>query len=191
MNKLARKSLLALAAAGTFALAGLGSCGSKNKEASADSDSILAAEQAIDEEATAPDTLPSGYNAAFFNDESKKSATATDSTWTQTASGLKYAVVKEGTGKQPTANSEVTVHYTGILTNGYKFDSSVDRGEPATFPLNGVIPGWTEGLQLMKEGGKTVFYIPSALGYGSQGAPGAIPPDADLLFEVELIKVNS
>lgn len=191
MNKLARKSLLTLAAAGTFALVGLGSCGSKNKEASADSDSILAAEQAIDEEATAPDTLPSGYNAAFFNDESKKSATATDSTWTQTASGLKYAVVKEGTGKQPTANSEVTVHYTGILTNGYKFDSSVDRGEPATFPLNGVIPGWTEGLQLMKEGGKTVFYIPSALGYGSQGAPGAIPPDADLLFEVELIKVNS
>ena len=107
-----------------------------------------------------------------------------------TASGLQYVVEKEGTGAQPTAEDEVTVHYTGKLLNGQVFDSSVNRGEPATFPLNRVIPGWTEGLQLMKAGGKAVFYIPSALAYGSAGAPPMIGPDADLIFTVELISVG-
>lgn len=108
-----------------------------------------------------------------------------------TESGLQYIVEKEGTGKTPTAESEVTVHYTGMLLDGQVFDSSVNRGEPATFPLNRVIPGWTEGLQLMKEGGKYRFFIPSDLAYGPQGIPNAIPPHSTLIFDVELIKVNS
>lgn len=106
-----------------------------------------------------------------------------------TASGLQYLVEKEGTGAQPTATDEVTVHYTGKLLDGTVFDSSVSRGEPATFPLNRVIPGWTEGVQLMKEGGKYTFFIPSELAYGPQGVPNAIPPHSTLIFEVELIKV--
>lgn len=107
-----------------------------------------------------------------------------------TTSGLQYVVEKEGTGAQPTAEDEVTVHYTGKLLNGQVFDSSVNRGEPATFPLNRVIPGWTEGVQLMKEGAKYTFFIPSDLAYGPQGMPGAIPPHSTLIFDVELIKVN-
>ena len=107
-----------------------------------------------------------------------------------TASGLQYVVEKEGTGAQPTAEDEVTVHYTGKLLNGQVFDSSVNRGEPATFPLNRVIPGWTEGVQLMKEGAKYEFFIPSDLAYGPQGIPNVIPPHSTLIFEVELIKVN-
>ncbi|MCH5214451.1 MAG: FKBP-type peptidyl-prolyl cis-trans isomerase [Muribaculaceae bacterium] len=107
-----------------------------------------------------------------------------------TASGLQYVVEKEGTGRQPKATSNVTVHYTGRLLNGQVFDSSVSRGEPATFPLNRVIPGWTEGLQLMKEGAKYVFFIPSDLAYGAQGAGRDIPPHSTLIFEVELIKVE-
>lgn len=106
-----------------------------------------------------------------------------------TASGLQYIVEKEGTGAQPTAEDEVTVHYTGKLLDGTVFDSSVSRGEPATFPLNRVIPGWTEGVQLMKEGGKYTFFIPSDLAYGPQGVPNAIPPHSTLIFDVELIKV--
>lgn len=106
-----------------------------------------------------------------------------------TESGLQYIVEKEGTGAQPTATDEVTVHYTGKLLDGTVFDSSVSRGEPATFPLNRVIPGWTEGVQLMKEGGKYMFFIPSELAYGPQGVPNAIPPHSTLIFEVELIKV--
>lgn len=106
-----------------------------------------------------------------------------------TASGLQYIVDKEGTGARPTAEDEVTVHYTGKLLDGTVFDSSVSRGEPATFPLNRVIPGWTEGVQLMKEGGKYTFFIPSDLAYGPQGVPNAIPPHSTLIFDVELIKV--
>ena len=106
-----------------------------------------------------------------------------------TASGLQYVVEKEGEGAQPTAEDEVTVHYTGRLLNGQVFDSSVQRGEPATFPLNRVIPGWTEGVKLMKEGAKYTFFIPSDLAYGPQGIPNAIPPHSTLIFEVELIKV--
>ena len=107
-----------------------------------------------------------------------------------TASGLQYVVEKEGTGAKPGPEDEVTVHYTGRLHNGQVFDSSVNRGEPATFPLNRVIPGWTEGVQLMNEGSKYTFFIPSDLAYGAQGIPNAIPPHSTLIFDVELIKVN-
>lgn len=107
-----------------------------------------------------------------------------------TASGLRYITEVEGTGPSPLATDQVTVHYSGYLLNGTKFDSSVDRGQPATFGLNQVIRGWTEGLQLMKQGGKTKFIIPPDLGYGPQGAGGIIPPNAWLVFDVELIKVN-
>ena len=107
----------------------------------------------------------------------------------ETPSGLQYVVEKEGEGAQPGAEDEVPVHYTGQLLDGTVFDSSVNRGEPATFPLNRVIPGWTEGVQLMKEGAKYRFFIPSDLAYGAQGVPNAIPPHSTLIFDVELIKV--
>jgi peptidyl-prolyl cis-trans isomerase A (cyclophilin A) len=108
-----------------------------------------------------------------------------------TPSGLRYIMHQEGTGKQPKATDSVTVHYTGKFLDGKVFDSSVQRGQPITFGLNQVIKGWTEGLQLMKEGGKATLYIPYQLAYGEQGYPGAIPPKSDLIFEVELIKVGS
>lgn len=107
-----------------------------------------------------------------------------------TASGLQYLVLKEGTGKSPKATDSVKCHYEGFLTDGTVFDSSVQRGTPATFPLGGVIKGWTEGLQLMKEGGKTRFFIPYNLAYGEAGASGSIPPYATLIFDVELIEVK-
>lgn len=107
----------------------------------------------------------------------------------ETASGLRYEVITEGTGKMPAVTDTVVVHYTGTLTDGTKFDSSRDRGEPISFPLNGVIAGWTEGLQLMKEGARYKLYIPADLGYGAAGAGGAIPPNADLIFDVELLEV--
>lgn len=107
-----------------------------------------------------------------------------------TASGLQYKVLTEGTGKSPKATDKVVCHYEGMLIDGTMFDSSVQRGEPATFGLNQVIAGWTEGLQLMKEGGKTRFFIPYNLGYGAQGAGGSIPPYAALIFDVELIEVK-
>ena len=122
--------------------------------------------------------------AKFLEENGKKEGVHT------TASGLQYIIDKEGTGKQPTATDNVTVHYTGRLLDGKVFDSSVARGEPATFPLNRVIPGWTEGLQLMKEGAKYTFFIPSDLAYGAQGAGRDIPPHSTLIFEVELIKVG-
>ena len=104
-----------------------------------------------------------------------------------TASGLQYKHIVEGTGESPVASNTVTVHYTGKLIDGTVFDSSVERGEPISFGLGQVIPGWTEGLQLMKAGGKTELYIPSELGYGARGAGGAIPPNSALIFEVDLI----
>jgi len=107
----------------------------------------------------------------------------------QTASGLQYKVVQEGTGANPDKNDKVTVHYHGTLTDGTVFDSSVDRKQPATFGLNQVIPGWTEGLQYMKEGAKYTFYIPQNLAYGAR-AQGKIPAFSTLIFEVELIKVE-
>ena len=108
----------------------------------------------------------------------------------QTESGLQYMVLKEGTGAKPGPTDEVTVHYTGKLINGTVFDSSVERGEPATFPLNKVIPGWTEGLQLMSEGAKYRLFIPSERAYGEKGAGEQILPNSTLIFDVELIKVE-
>ena len=109
---------------------------------------------------------------------------------TTTESGLKYIVLQQGTGNKPAATSNVKVHYTGMLLEGKVFDSSVQRGEPIDFGLNQVIKGWTEGVQLMQEGSKYKFYIPSQLAYGERGAGGVIPPNTDLIFEVELIKIN-
>ncbi len=109
---------------------------------------------------------------------------------TETASGLQYRVVEEGHGRSPAATDRVTVHYRGTLIDGTEFDSSYSRGEPATFPLNGVIPGWTEGVQLMSEGATFEFFIPADLAYGEQGRPGPIGPNSTLIFQVELLEVH-
>jgi FKBP-type peptidyl-prolyl cis-trans isomerase FkpA len=106
-----------------------------------------------------------------------------------TPSGLQYKVLREGSGKSPKPTDVVVVNYRGTLINGKEFDSS-KAGQPIEFPLNRVIPGWTEGVQLMKEGAKYEFFIPSNLAYGSRGAGGAIGPDETLIFEVELLKVK-
>ena len=104
-------------------------------------------------------------------------------------SGLQYKVLREGNGKRPAATDRVKCHYEGQLTNGQVFDSSYRRGEPAVFPLNGVIAGWTEGVQLMNEGAKYRFFIPFNLAYGERGTGQAIPPYAALVFDVELLEV--
>lgn len=108
----------------------------------------------------------------------------------QTASGLQYILLEPGTGKAPKATDVVKVHYRGTLLDGTEFDSSYKRNEPIEFPLNRVIPGWTEGLQLVKEGGKIRLFIPSDLAYGPRGAGGAIGPDETLVFDVELLGVR-
>ncbi len=107
-----------------------------------------------------------------------------------TASGLQYEIIEEGEGASPVPGDQVTVHYTGRLIDGTVFDSSVERGEPATFGVTQVIPGWVEALQMMKKGAKWRLFIPSALAYGPNGAGGLIGPDATLLFDVELININ-
>lgn len=120
---------------------------------------------------------------AFLKENATKEGVVT------TASGLQYKVICEGTGKSPKATDKVRCHYEGMLIDGTLFDSSLQRNEPADFPLNGVITGWTEGLQLMKEGAKYRFFIPYRLGYGERGAGQSIPPYSTLIFDVELIKV--
>jgi len=107
-----------------------------------------------------------------------------------TASGLQYKVLKSGSGKTPKPTDTVKVHYHGTLIDGTVFDSSVERGEPISFPVNGVIPGWTEALQLMKVGSKWELYIPASLAYGERGAGGKIPANAALIFEVELLGIK-
>jgi FKBP-type peptidyl-prolyl cis-trans isomerase FkpA len=121
---------------------------------------------------------------AFLAENAKKPNIVT------TASGLQYEVLTEGTGASPSASDSVTVHYRGTTIEGTEFDSSYSRGAPSTFPLNRVIAGWTEGVQLMKEGAKYRFYIPSDLAYGSRGAGQAIGPNSTLIFDIELIKVQ-
>jgi len=123
--------------------------------------------------------------AAFLAENKEKEGVVT------TDSGLQYKVLVEGTGDRPTAEDVVQVNYRGTLIDGTEFDSSYERGEPAEFPVTGVIPGWTEALQLMREGAKWEIYVPAELAYGSRGAGSVIGPDAVLIFEVELLKANA
>ena len=132
-------------------------------------------------EAMAEANLKSGE--AFLAENAKKDGV------TVTASGLQYRVITEGAGDAPKATDTVKVHYEGRLISGDVFDSSIARGEPVSFPLNGVIPGWSEGVQLMKVGSKFEFTIPSALAYGPSGT-GPIPPNSVLVFDVELLEIN-
>jgi len=122
--------------------------------------------------------------AKFLEENKKKEGVKT------TASGLQYKVVKEGTGPQPKATDMVTVNYRGTLIDGTEFDSSYKRGQPATFPLNGVIKGWTEAVQLMKVGSKYQLFVPSNLAYGERSVGPDIAPNATLIFEVELLDVK-
>lgn len=178
----------------TALLLGAAAFASCSTEKKAKNDDTTQIEEAVEETVVineadkAPsDSLLSRLFPRGKDDASNKA----DSTVRTTESGLRYLVLTEGTGATPGPTDLVTVHYTGRLLDGTVFDSSVERGEPATFPLNRVIKGWTEGLQLMKEGGKTIFYIPSELAYGETGTPdGPIGPNEPLVFEVELIKVG-
>ncbi len=158
-------------------VAGMASCSGNSESAS---ESNVAATDTVVEEIKDNLTIGREFLAENAKNDSVK----------VTESGLQYMVLKEGTGAKPGPTDEVTVHYTGKLLNGTVFDSSVERGEPATFPLDGVIPGWTEGLQLMSEGSKYRLFIPSELAYGEQGAGSDILPNSTLIFDVELIKVN-
>src|SRR4030043_683756 len=120
---------------------------------------------------------------AFLAENKKKEGVKT------LPSGLQYKVIKTGTGKKPKSTDTVTVHYRGTLINGTEFDSSYKRGQPVSFPVSGVIPGWTEALQLMGEGAKWQIFVPSNLAYGERGAGNQIGPNATLIFEVELISI--
>lgn len=139
-------------------------------------------EQAKKQAAAAQSALESGKQ--FLAANAKKEGVV------QTASGLQYKVIKAGSGKQPTPDNTVVAHYRGTLIDGTEFDSSFNRGEPATFPVGGVIPGWQEALQLMKEGARWQVFIPSDLAYGERGAGDAIGPNETLIFEIELISVK-
>ncbi|MBR9923201.1 MAG: FKBP-type peptidyl-prolyl cis-trans isomerase [Bacteroidetes bacterium] len=134
------------------------------------------------QEAAAADNVEAGKK--FLEENAKREEVTT------TASGLQYEVLEAGDGKSPEATDQVTVHYEGRLLSGKVFDSSIERGQPATFGLNQVIKGWTEGVQLMKEGSKYRFYIPSELAYGARGAGADIGPNATLIFDVQLIEVK-
>src|SRR5437764_5570577 len=147
-------------------------------------ETMTAFEKDMEQKQKAAAVKNASEGAKFLEENKKKEGVKT------TASGLQYKVVKEGTGAQPKANDTVTVNYRGILINGTEFDSSYKRGEPATFPVNGVIKGWTEALQLMKAGSKYQLFIPPALAYGPQSPSPQIPPNALLIFEVELLNVQ-
>ena len=146
-----------------------------------DAQTRIRAQQEKQVEAMAEANLKSGE--AFLAENAKKDGV------TVTASGLQYRVITEGAGDAPKATDTVKVHYEGRLISGDIFDSSIARGEPVSFPLNGVIPGWSEGVQLMKVGSKFEFTIPSALAYGPSGT-GPIPPNSVLVFDVELLEIN-
>ena len=170
------KKFLAMAMAALL-MAGMASCGGNN---ASDSESAEAAAPDYGQQIKDNKTL----GREFLEQNAKNDSVV------QTKSGLQYMVLKEGTGAKPGPTDKVTVHYTGRLLDGTVFDSSVERGEPATFGLNQVIPGWTEGLQLMSEGSKYRLFIPSELAYGSKGAGEQILPNSTLIFDVELIKVE-
>jgi len=141
----------------------------------------VSAQQAQVEEQAAEGNLAEGL--AFLEENAKKEGVTT------TESGLQYEVITEGTGPKPTESSTVTVHYEGTLIDGTVFDSSYESGEPVSFPLNGVIPGWTEGLQLMPVGSTYMLYLPPSLGYGARGT-GPIPGNSVLIFKVELLGIE-
>ena len=143
----------------------------------------LAAKQAEKSKQLADSNRKEGE--AFLSENKKKEGVKT------LPSGLQYKMLTEGSGKMPKETDTVTTHYRGTLLDGTEFDSSFKRGQPASFPVNGVIKGWTEALQLMKEGSKWQLFIPSDLAYGERGAGGQIGPNATLIFEVELISINS
>ena len=129
--------------------------------------------------------------SSSFTNQKETLSNQTSEEFVTTSSGLQYRILNEGSGNDsPGPESVVSVHYRGKLTNGSEFDSSYKRNQPASFPVNGVIRGWTEALQLMKEGDKWELIIPPNLGYGSKGAGNIIPPDSTLIFEVELIKIE-
>ncbi|MBY6205473.1 FKBP-type peptidyl-prolyl cis-trans isomerase [Halomonas denitrificans] len=140
-------------------------------------------QQQLEQERTQEARVNLEEGQAFMEQNAEKDGVMT------TESGLQYRVIEEGDGERPSATDRVTVHYKGTLINGVEFDSSYARGEPATFGLNQVIPGWTEGLQLMREGAKYELVIPSDLAYGEQGRPGPIGPNSTLIFEVELLEI--
>jgi FKBP-type peptidyl-prolyl cis-trans isomerase FkpA/FKBP-type peptidyl-prolyl cis-trans isomerase FklB len=160
------------------------------------SDGVLGKEKKVDLQTFGPkiNALAQSRLAASATAEKKASEpylakAAGEKGATKTASGLVYTETKPGTGDSPKASDTVKVHYTGKLTDGTVFDSSVQRGEPATFPLNGVIKCWTEGLQMMKVGGKATLVCPSDVAYGDQGRPPQIKPGATLVFDVELLEI--
>jgi len=166
---------------------GLTACDSKSESATNESKSGSASGTSVTggSNAEGSDSGAGKPTKVGPRDEAAKSETKT------TASGLKYTVMKHGTGKvNPKATDKVTVHYHGTLLNGTVFDSSVDRGEPITFGLNQVIPGWTEGVQLMVVGDKFKFEIPANLAYGPQSPSPLIPPNSTLVFEVELLGIE-
>lgn len=157
---------------------------------------MQAAMQQLQEQTAGPDddNQPADPNTMSNNKAEGEAFLATNATKagiTTLPSGLQYEVLTLGTGRKPTLGSSVTTHYHGTLINGTVFDSSYQRGQPATFPVNGVIAGWTEALQLMPEGSKYRLYIPADLAYGKRGAGRDIPGDTALIFDVELIKVNN
>lgn len=172
-----------------------------SEDATLDKDIILKAITAVFAgNGTAPDQEKFTAAAKIVQEESTKELRAAGDTFLAenkakdgiqvTESGLQYKVIEEGSGDVPKPADQVTVHYTGKLIDGSVFDSSIPRGEPTQFGVTQVIPGWVEGLQLMKPGAKYEFFIPQELAYGEQGSQGSIPPFSALIFEVELIKIN-
>lgn len=147
-----------------------------------DADRIIQGFMAEKEKIKGEENLKKGQ--AFLEENKKKEGVQT------TASGLQYKVITAGTGEKPTLNDKVTTHYHGTLIDGTVFDSSVDRREPASFPVSGVIPGWTEALQLMPVGSKWQLFIPANLAYGERGAGGKIGPNSVLIFDLELLSIN-
>ena len=147
------------------------------------------------ESAPPPTELPKWQPTTFVDRAELQAGTGTmdpdaELEFSTTESGLRYRVLRKSDGKKPTADSTVSVHYRGWLHPGKVFDSSYERGEPTTFPLRGVIAGWTEGMQLVGEGGMIELWVPSKLGYGERGSPGSIPAHSNLHFIVELVDVE-
>ncbi|MCM2678393.1 FKBP-type peptidyl-prolyl cis-trans isomerase [Echinimonas agarilytica] len=147
-------------------------------------EAVQALQAKMEEEQAKATEEAKAAGVAFLAENAKKEGIVV------TESGLQYEVVEAGEGDSPAATDTVEVHYRGTLIDGTQFDSSYDRGQPATFPLNQVIAGWTEGVQLMKPGSKYRFYIPSDLAYGERGAGDSVPGNSTLIFDVELLSVN-